>query len=208
MPSLGSRTLTRLVPFGALSCVLAIALTACAASVPGPRTPGSPQAISGSSATSSNARTGDGPVRNQTAKAGEEIVTLRYWKIRKGSFPQFLEASQTGVWPYFEKIGARIVGMWRVLPDPDGKGVSPDYDEVYLMTRYASLEHWSATRNAAALGGDGPDFEAYQRGLAVRQSLTLETRVTYLQGKTGPLGPVFLPPTGERFEAIDPRPAP
>jgi hypothetical protein len=143
-----------------------------------------------------------GPVRNQTARAGEEIVTIRYWKIKKGTFPQFLEASQTGVWPFFEKIGARIVGMWRVIPDPEGAGVAAEYDEVYLMTRYASLEHWSATRNAAALGGDGPDFRAYQAAIAVRQSLTLETKVTYLQGLTGPLGPVFLPPTGERFAPV------
>jgi hypothetical protein len=72
------------------------------------------------------------------------------------------------------------------------------------MTRYASLAHWSATRNAAALGGDGPDFEKLQWGLRVRQSLSLETRLTYMKGQTGPLGPVFLPATGERFVAATP----
>lgn len=143
-----------------------------------------------------------GPVRNNVAQKGEEIVTIRYFKIRKGSFPQFLAASQNGVWPYFEKIGARILGMWQVIPDPEGAGVSPDYDEAYLVTRYASLEHWAATRDAAALGGDGPDYAALQAALATRQSLTLETRVTYLKGATGPLGPVFLPPTGEKFTPL------
>jgi hypothetical protein len=146
-----------------------------------------------------------GPVRNLAAQPGEEIVTIRYWKIRKGGFPQFLEASQTGVWPFFEKIGARIVGMWQVIPSPDGppdsSNASPDYDEVYLTTRYASLEHWAATRDAAALGGDGPDYAALQAALAVRRSLTLETKVTFLKGATGPLGPVFLPGTGEKFVA-------
>ena len=38
-----------------------------------------------------------GPVRNLAAQSGEEIVTIRYWKIRKGTFPQFLQASQTGL---------------------------------------------------------------------------------------------------------------
>jgi hypothetical protein len=145
-----------------------------------------------------------GPVRNLTAKKGEEVVTIRYFKIRKGSFPQFLAASQNGVWPYFEKIGARIVGMWEVIPDPQSGGASRDYDEAYLVTRYASLEHWSATRNAAALGGDGPDYAAMQTALALRQSLTIETKVTYMKGATGPLGPIFLPPTGEKFTSVMP----
>jgi len=140
-----------------------------------------------------------GPVRNLAAQPGEEIVTLRYWKIRKGGFPKFLEASQKGIWPFFEKIGARIVGMWLVVPGPNDPPASPDYDEVYLMTRYASLEHWAATRDAAAMGGDGPDYAALQAALAVRQSLSLETKVTFMKGATGPLGPVFMPGTGEKF---------
>lgn len=142
-----------------------------------------------------------GPVRNLSPQQGQEITTIRYWKIRKGTFPQFLKASQEGIWPYFEKIGARIVGMWQVIPPPGGQDASPDYDEVYLTTRYASLEHWAATRDAAALGGDGPDYAALQAALAVRQSLTIETKVTFLQGVVGPLGPVFMPGTGESFVA-------
>jgi hypothetical protein len=140
-----------------------------------------------------------GPVRNLAAQPGEDIVTIRYWKIKKGAFPQFLEASEKGIWPFFEKIGARIVGMWQVIPPPDGKEASAEYDEVYLTTRYASLAHWAATRDAAAMGGDGPDYAALQEALKVRRSLTIETRVTFLQGATGPLGPVFLPGTGETF---------
>lgn len=140
-----------------------------------------------------------GPVRNLAAQPDEEIVTLRYFKIKKGTFPQFLGASQKGVWPFFEKIGARIVGMWQVIPPPDGKDVSPDYDEVYLTTRYASVKHWSATRDAAALGGDGPDYAELQKALAIRQSLTIESKLTLLKGTVGPLGPVFMPGTGEKF---------
>src|SRR5271155_1544904 len=46
------------------------------------------------------------PVRNEAARPSDEIVTLRYFKIKKGSFDQFLKASVEGVWPYFEKIGS------------------------------------------------------------------------------------------------------
>ncbi len=139
------------------------------------------------------------PVRNLSPVPGEEITTIRYWKIKKGTFPQFLKASQDGVWPFFEKIGSRVVGMWMVIPPPGGAEASPDYDEVYLTTRYASVEHWAATRDAAAMGGDGPDYAALQAALAVRQSLTIETKVTFLQGVIGPLPPVFMPGTGEKF---------
>lgn len=140
-----------------------------------------------------------GPVRNLAAQPGEEIVTIRYWKIKKGSFPEFLKSSQEGVWPFFEKIGARILGMWQVIPAPGEKEASPDYDEAYLTTRYASVEHWAATRDAAAMGGNGPDYAALQAGLAVRQSLTIETKVTFLKGATGPMGPYYMPGTGEKF---------
>jgi len=139
------------------------------------------------------------PVRNVSPIPGQEITTIRYWKIKKGAYPQFLKASQEGIWPYFEKIGARIVGMWVVIPPPGGAEASPDYDEVYLTTRYASVDHWAATRDAAAMGGDGPDYAALQAALAVRQSLTIETKVTFLQGVVGPLPPVYMPGTGETF---------
>ncbi|MBI1340052.1 hypothetical protein GC169_07575 [bacterium] len=144
-----------------------------------------------------------GPVRNLAAQPGEEVVTLRYWKIRKGTFDQFLAASQNGVWPYFEKIGSRVVGMWKIIPTPGSPEASADYDEVYLMTRYASVEHWAATRRAEELGGDGPDADALRDALAVRQNLSLETRLTFLQGFTGPNGPYFMPGTGERFEKVE-----
>lgn len=120
-----------------------------------------------------------------------EIVTLRYFRIKKGSFPQFLEASRSGIWPFYEKIGARILGMWRVVPAAGQTEASSEYDEVYLSTRYVSLDHWSATRDPESLGGDGPDYKALQTALAVRQSLTLETRVTFMSGLTGPLPPTF-----------------
>ena len=185
-------------PFVRLSAALACGLLlAGRATAQAPAAPAAPKAMVTTPAGST------GPVRNLAAQPGDEIVTVRYFRIKKGSFPEFLKSSQTGVWPFFEKIGARIVGMWQVIPDPEGAGVAKDYDEAYLMTRYASLEHWSATRDAAALGGDGPDYAELQKALAVRRSLTIETHVTYLRGVTGPLPPIFLPPTGEKFTPVN-----
>ena len=78
------------------------------------------------------------PVRNDVAQPGDEIVTLRYFKIKKGSFDEFLRVSVEGVWPYFEKLGSRVIGMWKVII-PVGIDGAPstenkDYDEVYVDT--------------------------------------------------------------------------
>jgi len=78
-----------------------------------------------------------------------------------------------------------------------------DYDEVILVTRYASLDHWQATRNAVRLGGNGPDYDALIEALAVRRELTIETSLTFLQGFNGPNGPYYLPGTGEQFSKTD-----
>ena len=64
------------------------------------------------------------PVRNDVAQASEEIVTLRYFRIRKGSFDEFLKVSVEGVWPYFEKLGSRVIGMWKVIVPAGIEGAS------------------------------------------------------------------------------------
>jgi len=141
----------------------------------------------------------EGPVtvRHDAAQPGEPVVTLRYFRIRKGAFPEFLEASQTGVWPFFEKIGARVVGMWQVVHPPSVGGTATeaheDYDEVWLMTRYASVAHWRATRRMAELGGNGPDYDRALQALRLRRSLTLATDLRFLQGSTWQNPPQYLP---------------
>ncbi len=143
------------------------------------------------------------PVRNDVAQGGEEIITLRYFRIKKGTFDQFLKASQEDVWPYFDKIGARMIGMWKVFPAEGVEGQTPankDYDEVYLSTRYASLEHWKATREPTKLGGNGPDWEKCQRGLALRQSLTISSHVIFLKGAMAANAPQFMPGLKEAYE--------
>ncbi len=107
-----------------------------------------------------------------------EITILRSFRIKKGAFSEFYEASADKVWPYYEKAGARILGMWQLaFPEIPGQPHTepPDYDEVYLLTRYASLEHWQATRygEIGKLGGYGEDFMKLREGLLIRAGLSL-----------------------------------
>ncbi len=148
--------------------------------------------------------TGPIPVRNDVAQPGREIVTIRYWKIQKGRFDDFYKASVEGVWPFFEKIGARIIGQWKVIhPAADTCEESPDYDEVILMTRYASYAHWQATRNPVQLGGNGPDFEKMREALDLRQSLTLETSVKFMEGYMYHSPPSFMPGLKEQYRLAE-----
>ena len=142
------------------------------------------------------------PVRNDTAAKYDEIVTLRYSKIKKGTFPLWLKVSQEGVWPYFEKLGARIVGAWQVVPVKEVNGAieSPDYDEIYLMTRYANLDHWRATREPISLGGNGPDYDKCVKALKIREDITIISTVQFLHGSMAPNGPYFLPGLKEIYE--------
>ena len=143
------------------------------------------------------------PVRNDVAQPGEEIVTLRYFKIKKGTFDQFLKASVEGVWPYFEKLGSRIIGMWQVITPAGVEGgpqASNDFDEVYLSTRYASVEHWKASRNMIQHGGNGPDWAKCKAALDLRQSLTISSSVIFLKGTMAPGGPYFMPGLTESYE--------
>jgi hypothetical protein len=119
------------------------------------------------------------------------IATQRTFRIKKGSFAEFHRASAQGVWPYFERIGARIVGMWLVSED-EREAPSPDYDTVILVTRYESREHWQATRNPLALGGDGPLWDRCRSALEKRRSLTIETWLRFLDpGAEHTGGPYF-----------------
>ena len=76
---------------------------------------------------------------------------------------------------------------------------SPDYDEVYMMTRYASYEHWQATRQATTLGGNGPDYEAFRAAVEWRRSVSTETRLTFLRGYMYHSPPKYLPGLKENY---------
>lgn len=135
--------------------------------------------------------------------SADEIAVLRYFRIKKGAFDEFHKVSADKVWPYYEKAGARIVGMWQVAyPEILGqaKRESTGYDEVYLLTRYTSLEHWQATRDGgiATLAGHGPDFADLQDGLRIRAGLSLPQgpggQITVLRGQLAGNGPNFSGP--------------
>ena len=153
------------------------------------------------------------PVRHGRYKPGQEIVTLRRFRIKKGSFEEVRRLSEDGVWPYFEKMGARIVGQWlRVYPLPgeieglersgDLPAEDPSYDEAYMMVRYVSYEHWQATRPPvmAKLGGDGPAYDACVEALRRRGDLTQESSVRFLQGHWRGNPPIYSPGLDESYE--------
>lgn len=143
------------------------------------------------------------PVRNNIAQPNDEVVTLRYFRIKKGAFDEFYKASAEGVWPYFEKLGSRVIGMWKVV-EPEGvEGVqkaSKDFDEVYLSTRYANLNHWKASREGVQHGGNGPDWDKCEKALRYRNSVTLQTTVIFLKGHMASGGPYFMPGLNEQYE--------
>jgi len=145
------------------------------------------------------------PARNDVDRLGQEVVTLRYWKIQKGRFGDFYQASVSGVWPFGQKIGTRVVGQWKIIypgPPACNRVESPDYDEILMMTRYASYEHWQASRDRAGLGGDGPDFEKSREALEFRRSITLETSVQFMQGYMYHSPPKYLSSLNERYRRV------
>ncbi len=140
-------------------------------------------------------------IRHDIAQPGEPIITLRYFRIKPGTYDMFIAESQEGVWPFFEKIGARVVGMWQVVYPQEAASVvsgseskaNPDYDEVWLMTRYASVAHWQATREMAALGGNGADYDRAILALQRRRAVTLYTDIRFLDGTPWDNPPLFMP---------------
>ena len=55
------------------------------------------------------------PVRLDLAQPGDEIVEVRYQRIRKGSYARFVDATRSSIWPWEEKLGARPIGQWSPL---------------------------------------------------------------------------------------------
>ncbi len=152
------------------------------------------------------------PVRHQAARPGQEILVMYRSKIQKGTFPEVHRLSRDFVWPYFEKMGARIVGQWReVFPRPEDfeggtvppnlETESPELDEVVMMIRYASVEHFDATRPDVMhrLGGNGRDYEACLEALRKLTALTYEASSSILRGHMYHSPPIFLPSKDERY---------
>ena len=145
------------------------------------------------------------PVRLAAAKPGDEILLLRYRKIKKGSFEEFYALSSQGTWPYLEKIGMRPVGQWQVVYLPEGTPVeSVEYDELYTLARFASWEHYQAMMDSpVSLGGDGPDYEKAVETLQLLDQLTLESSVQFLKGPLFGSPPQYTPPMDGAYRVIE-----
>lgn len=163
------------------------------------------------------------PVRNDRAKQGRELLVLRHHQLRKGGHEAFYRLSAENVWPFFERNGVRIVGQWKIVGSD--QGVSADVDEVYRLVRYASFDHWQATRSVrssgaasvgggggdVSLGGNGPAQERSISGFDSRSGLEVGSKGGYfLEGVSAPGGPYFMPGLAEEYDLVQAgqRPAP
>lgn len=144
------------------------------------------------------------PVRLGRARPGDGLLALEYSRIRKGAFEEFHAIARDRVWPYVEKIGVRPVGLWRVAYLPNGDPVESEaYDEVYYLARYASFEHFLAVRDdPVAMGGDGPDFEAFTSASGRLNALTQGRSVEFLRGEPYGSPPVHAPGLREDYRLV------
>lgn len=144
-------------------------------------------------------------IRNERPRPGQEVLVLRNQQLRKGAHEQYYASSREGVWPWYEKIGTRVVGQW-VIVNPAGGAAPQPFDDAYRLARYASFEHWRATRDmdSPSLGGDGPNREKSQQSGRDRTGVQTGSKGAYfLQGQMAPDAPFYMPGLSERYERID-----
>ena len=141
------------------------------------------------------------PIRNDEPRRGTEVLVLRHQQLRKGAHEQYYESSRDGVWPWYERIGARVVGQWLVIPE----GGAGEFDDAYRLARYASFEHWRATRDTdnASLG-NGPNREKSLQSGRDRTGVQTGSKGAYfLQGQMAPDGPLDMPGLAEQYAVVD-----
>jgi hypothetical protein len=96
-------------------------------------------------------------VRNDVARPRQDVLLLRNHRLEKGGNEPFYRASRDDIWPLFKRNGTRVVGQWKVI---ESKSPAPsDLEDVYRLVRYASIEHWQATRFQTSLVGNGRAFD-------------------------------------------------
>lgn len=142
-----------------------------------------------------------GPVRYDIPVPGEGMAIMEYWKIRKGEFDKFDSLTRQDMLPVVSKMGARGLGIWQLIyPEPAIGEESDDYDEVIMVTRYASFQHWQAARFPANLIGNGPDYQAWKRARESRDELTLDHWHRFLQGDLYSSPPTYIPVLNEKYK--------
>ncbi len=143
------------------------------------------------------------PVRYDIPVPGQEIAELCCWKINKGAFEEFDSLTRNGVLPVNNKMGLRSIGIWQLIyPQPAIGEEHDDYDEVMMITRYASFEHWQASQDPVRMIGNGPDFKVMQEALAQRQSLVQDKWQRFLQGELYRSPPTYIPALRENYEQV------
>lgn len=141
-------------------------------------------------------------VRNDIARPREEVLVLRNHRLQKGGNEPFYRASRDDVWPLFERNGSRVVGQWKVLETKNP--APPDLEDVYRLVRYASIEHWQATRFQTSLVGNGPAFDKELVGRRNRAALEKDSKgIYFLKGKLASGGPYFMPGLAEKYERVE-----
>jgi hypothetical protein len=143
------------------------------------------------------------PVRNDVARPRDEILVLRNHELRPGGHEPFYQFSRDRAWPFGMRIGVRVVGQWKVV-HPEGTG-TPKYDDVYRLARYASFEHWQATRESTSrsIGGNGPGSDERIGGFTDRGTLQTGSKGAYfLQGRMAPGGPYYMPGLNEQYDFL------
>ncbi len=150
------------------------------------------------------------PVRNAEPRVGQqEVIMMRHAYLDEGRYQDWYEASASGVWPWFERLGARILGDFEIIY-PEGDDATPGQDEALRFARYASFEHWQATRGSAQAGatggssrlaGNGPLSDGSSAGLATRRQYSQGSRGgLFLQGHMAETRPIYMPGLAERYE--------
>lgn len=140
------------------------------------------------------------PVRYDLPVPGEGLAELCCWKIEKGSFETFDALTREGMLPVMNKMGIRGLGIWRLVYNEHSIGEEDDaYDEVMMIDRYASYEHWQASREPARIIGNGPDYEAWESACEKRESLAKEKWQRFLQGELYRSPPTYIPPLQECY---------
>lgn len=112
------------------------------------------------------------------------VYSLRSWKVRKGSFDEMLRVHEAYIMPFYERLGVRYLGFWVEIPGPD-QPVDPAYDNVYMLTRYDSVEHWQQTRAPWAWGESDEDFLRMALAIAKRRSYAIDEHHQFLRGFEG-----------------------
>ncbi|MHB8575738.1 MAG: NIPSNAP family protein [Dehalococcoidia bacterium] len=104
-------------------------------------------------------------------EAAPGIYTLRSFSVHPRDDAAFVRLTESVIWPWFETMGTRHLGVWRtsVAEDP----------RIYMLSRYDDLAHWEATR---AAGPEPADSALRGRWQAAREALRDRAQLTQGSG--------------------------